>query len=56
MTNDLGIIGLVLKSWRMERWLSSDFAILSISAATHKGYARDANKDSFLVDHRRHSL
>lgn len=32
--------------------MSSDFAILSISAATHKGYARDANEDSFLVDHR----
>jgi serine/threonine protein phosphatase PrpC len=36
----------------MERRLSSDIAKLSISAATHTGYARDGNEDSFLVDHR----
>ncbi|MBY3090180.1 serine/threonine-protein phosphatase [Rhizobium laguerreae] len=32
--------------------MSSNIAILSISAATHKGYARDGNEDSFLVDDR----
>lgn len=32
--------------------MSSDIAKLSISAATHRGYARNGNEDSFLVDHR----
>lgn len=30
----------------------SDIANLFVSAATHKGYARNGNEDSFLVDHR----
>ena len=36
----------------MECRLPSDIARLSVSAATHKGYARSGNEDSFLVDHR----
>lgn len=36
----------------MEHRLSPDFPVLAISAATHKGYLRDGNEDSFLVDHR----
>ncbi|WP_158523334.1 MULTISPECIES: PP2C family serine/threonine-protein phosphatase [Agrobacterium] len=32
--------------------MPSDIAKVSISAATHKGYARNSNEDSFLVDHR----
>lgn len=32
--------------------MSPDILKLSISAATHRGYARDGNEDSFLVDHR----
>ena len=35
----------------MECQLPSDIARLSVSAATHKGYARSGNEDSFLVDH-----
>ncbi|UFX06552.1 protein phosphatase 2C domain-containing protein (plasmid) [Sinorhizobium medicae WSM1115] len=32
--------------------MSSDIAKLFVSAATHRGYARKSNEDSFLVDHR----
>lgn len=35
----------------MECQLPSDIARFSVSAATHKGYARSGNEDSFLVDH-----
>lgn len=31
--------------------MPSDIARLSVSAATHKGYARSGNEDRFLVDH-----
>ncbi|WP_107677848.1 MULTISPECIES: PP2C family protein-serine/threonine phosphatase [Agrobacterium] len=32
--------------------MSFDIAKLTISAATHRGFTRDGNEDSFLVDHR----